>query len=93
MPLSTRLIVLFIAIVLCGAAGGQNEMSKEPYCVVVPVKTVVEVHVLLKGAREDMQWPDLKDTKHLDRAMERIDQADNWLHSFTANPCPAGGPK
>jgi len=100
--LSTRLIVMFIAIILCGAAGGQNDqhqMPRPPYCVIVPAKTMAEVYELLRGAevyellrgaKEDMQWPDLKDTKHLDRAMERIEQADNWLHSVPADTCPAG---
>jgi len=42
------------------------------------------------GNLPEMKWPDLKDTKHFDRAVERIDQAQNWLESFPAYTCPAG---
>jgi hypothetical protein len=91
MTLSTRLIVLFIAIVLCGAAGGQNEQHEMPrppssYCVIVPLKTMWEVHELLRGAREDVNW--INDSR-LERATVRIDQAENWLHSFPLEVCPA----
>jgi hypothetical protein len=92
--LSTRLIVLFMAIVLCGAAGGQQDQHPErprgPYCVTVPIEKMAEAEALIQGAKVDVGW---RDERHLNRAFERLEQAENWFKSFSnAHVCPAGSP-
>ena len=92
MTLSTRLIVLCI-VLLCGAARGQQDQPDprtQKYCVSVPIEKMAEVHALIQGAKEDVGW---RDERHLNRAFERLEQAENWLKSFSnAHVCPAGGP-
>ena len=89
MTLSNRLIVLSIAFILCGAAGGQD-LPLEKYCVIVPIKSMLEVDRLVQGAKLDVGW---RDERHLNRAFERLEQAENWFKSFSnAQVCPADSP-
>jgi hypothetical protein len=86
-----RTLVL-MAIILSSAAVGQHDEPDprtQKYCVTVPIKKMAEFHALIQGAKEDVGW---RDERHLDRAFERLEQAENWLQSppFSfAHVCPA----
>jgi len=87
MTLSTRLIVLFIAVVLCGAASGQNEQpDMRKYCVIMPYERRAEIMLLLMQAKRDVGW---EDETHLHQAMDKLDRVETLLHfTSSAEVCP-----